>query len=258
VKPKQFKEFRVKGIDEEGTFEGYLSVFGVVDSGKDVVEKGAFTKTIKEAEGGFVPMLWQHDEKEPIGKLFLEEDDHGLKVRGVLTLEVARAREAYALLKDGVVRGLSIGYKAIRQPVENGIRRLKEIQLFEGSVVTFPMLKVAQVDVDSVKADEQAPEQAVEASVAITEEEKAGRKISAATRKQIEDAIKNAHDTITHLQALLSVEDITSSTDDAEKSIEQAPLEQDSKTPEVVEILEEKTDDAIHLLLKQFKFQGAK
>lgn len=141
---KDFK-FELKAMSEDGTFEGYLSVFDVVDRGGDLVEKGAFSKTIKEAPGGFVPMLWQHDEKKPIGKLYLSEDDYGLKVRGELSLGVAQADEAYKLLKDGVVRGLSIGYKAIRKQMDKGVRHLKEIALFEGSVVTFPMLPLAQV-----------------------------------------------------------------------------------------------------------------
>jgi HK97 family phage prohead protease len=141
---KDFK-FELKAMSDDGTFEGYLSVFDVVDLGGDLVEKGAFSKTIKEANGGFVPMLWQHDEKKPIGKLYLSEDDYGLKVRGELALGVAQADEAYMLLKSGVVRGLSIGYKAIRKQVEKGIRHLKEVALFEGSVVTFPMLPLAQV-----------------------------------------------------------------------------------------------------------------
>lgn len=151
---KDFR-FELKAVNEDGTFEGYLSVFDVVDLGGDLVEKGAFTKTIKEAEGGFVPMLWQHDSSKPIGKLFLSEDEYGLKVKGELTLAVSQAQEAYALLKAGVIRGLSIGYKAIRKQMEKGVRHLKEVKLFEGSVVTFPMLPIAQIDLGSVKgADE--------------------------------------------------------------------------------------------------------
>jgi len=160
MKTKDF-EFEVKALAEDGTFEGYLSVFGAVDLGNDLVEKGAFTKTINE-QGGSVVMLWQHDKTQPIGRLQLAEDDHGLKVIGKLILEVGRAREAHALLKEGAIKGLSIGYRAIKEKVVEGVRRLKEIQLFEGSIVTFPMLVSAQIT--SVKADEQKADFSTELS----------------------------------------------------------------------------------------------
>jgi HK97 family phage prohead protease len=113
VTTKDFK-LEIKSVEEDGTFEGYLSVFDVVDLTGDLVEKGAFGKTIKEHPDGIV-MLWQHDPSKPIGKMFLTEDDYGLKVKGVLALGVSQAQEAYTLLKAGIVRGMSIGYKAIKK-----------------------------------------------------------------------------------------------------------------------------------------------
>lgn len=147
----QHKDFtlQVKQVEEDGSFEGFLSVYNVVDYGNDVVEPGAFTKTIQDRKG-VVPMLWQHDEKQPIGSLELEERSEGLWVRGKFLLDVERAREAYALVKAGIIRGLSIGYRAVQKQVVKGVRHLKEIQLFEGSVVTFPMNAAALIE--TVKA----------------------------------------------------------------------------------------------------------
>ena len=145
--------FEIKELgEEEGTFEGFLSKYGEIDLGKDVVEKGAFTKSIKES-GTTRPILWQHDPKQPIGTLELEDRDEGLWVKGALLIdEVRQAREAYALIKSKVIKGLSIGFKTIRQKKEDGIRKLKELQLFEGSIVTFAMLPTAQIE--AVKAGE--------------------------------------------------------------------------------------------------------
>lgn len=138
--------FQIKATDDaKGTFEGLLSAYGVVDLVGDVVEKGAFSKTIAES-GGSVPLLWQHDHKMPIGTLELEDREDGLWVKGELLIdEVQQAREAYALVKRNVIRGLSIGFRVVRQKMEDGIRKLKEISLKEGSIVTFPALPVAQI-----------------------------------------------------------------------------------------------------------------
>lgn len=144
---------KIKSVDEgdQGTFEGYLSVFGNVDLGGDVVEKGAFDKTLQER--GTFPLLWQHDHKSPIGTLDAETNDRGLRVRGKLLLSVAKAREAYDLLKAGIVKGLSIGYEAVKADHKDGIRRLREVKLHEGSLVTFAMNPLATVE--AVKGDEE-------------------------------------------------------------------------------------------------------
>lgn len=129
---------RIKSVAEDGTFEGLLSTYGNVDQGGDVVERGAFSKSLKD-NGGKVPMLWQHNPEEPIGLLELLDGDEGLKCKGTLALEVPKAAEAYALMKRQIVKGLSIGYVTVKDAVEGGVRRLKELRLLEGSVVTFPM-----------------------------------------------------------------------------------------------------------------------
>jgi HK97 family phage prohead protease len=130
--------------DEQGIFEGYAAVFGNEDLGGDIIEPGAFRKTLQENPN--LPILWQHDPKEVIGvTLQAWEDGKGLRVKGQLNLETWRGREAYALLKQGALRGLSIGYQAIKEIWEGSKRRLKEIRLYEWSLVTFPMNLEAQV-----------------------------------------------------------------------------------------------------------------
>jgi HK97 family phage prohead protease len=140
------KEFKldVKAIGDEGTFEGYAAVFGNIDLGGDVIDPGAFTKTLQE--NSRIPILWQHDPKEPIGvTLQAQEDGKGLLVKGQLNLETTKGREAYALLKQGALKGLSIGYDAVKEVWDGAVRRLKEIRLWEWSLVTFPMNPAAQV-----------------------------------------------------------------------------------------------------------------
>lgn len=132
--------FEIKGVEEDGTFTGYASVFNVIDSQNDAILKGAFEKTIKKRKGD-IKMLWQHKVDEPIGNfIYLREDSHGLLVKGKLMLDVQRAKEAYALLQSGVINGMSIGYAVLEADYndEIGVRLIVEVDLFEVSLVTFP------------------------------------------------------------------------------------------------------------------------
>lgn len=144
---KQDFIFEIKELGEEqGTFTGYASVYSVEDEGGDVVEPGAFTKTIAE-RGNEVPILWQHNPGEPIGKGRLEDSERGLVIHGKLETELPEGQRAYLRLKKGLVKGLSIGFRALKDSVENGVRHLKEIKLFEVSLVTFPMCEQALVTI---------------------------------------------------------------------------------------------------------------
>ncbi len=134
----------IKSLSEDGSFEGCLSPYNNVDDGGDLVEPGAYAKTLQE-NGNTIPMLWQHDQKAPIGQLELEERADGLYCKGQLELDIPEAKKAYILLKAKIVKGLSIGYDAIKAQIVDGVRRLKEIRLWEGSVVTFPMNTLALV-----------------------------------------------------------------------------------------------------------------
>lgn len=142
-------ELALKSLDAHGRFAGYASVFDVVDNQRDVMLRGAFLRTLQKQAGG-VKLLWQHQQHEPIGILDrIFEDKHGLYVEGRLLLEVARAKEAYALLKTGAISGLSIGYSPVRYRIdsETGVRRLAEVDLWEISLVTFPANEAAGITV---------------------------------------------------------------------------------------------------------------
>jgi hypothetical protein len=138
----------LKELSDDGTFEGLLSVYDVVDGGNDVVERGAFARTLTSS-GGKVVLCWQHDLKQPIGVLDLKDGEEALEVKGTLNLDLSQAREAHSmmrfLMKHGLKMGLSIGFQAVKDSVEKGIRRLKEIKLFEGSLVTIPMNRMCFV-----------------------------------------------------------------------------------------------------------------
>ncbi|MES2983918.1 MAG: HK97 family phage prohead protease [Pseudomonadota bacterium] len=149
--------FEVKSLAQDGTFEGYASVFNVVDSQRDVVQPGAFRASLKTRNQP-VQLLWQHQWESPIGVIeTLFENTRGLYVKGKLLMEVARAREAYALLKSGVIRGLSIGYsvKRAKRNIDTGVRALLEVELWEISLVTMPANEAALVTV--VKSAEGDP-----------------------------------------------------------------------------------------------------
>lgn len=132
--------------DQDGMFEGYASVFGIVDQGMDVVERGAFAKSL--GSGRKVKMLWQHDTSQPIGVWDeIREDERGLYVKGRLLKDVAKGAEAMALLRAGAIDSMSIGYRTVEAVAEGSgrVRKLMELELYEVSLVTFPMLPAAKV-----------------------------------------------------------------------------------------------------------------
>ncbi|GLQ20384.1 HK97 family phage prohead protease [Algimonas porphyrae] len=148
---------RVKANGEPGEFSGYGSIFGNVDSYRDVVMPGAFTKSIaRHKEAGTRPkMFWQHDPGQPIGSwTSFEEDETGLLMSGKLNMDVQRGAEAYALLKAGDIDGMSIGYWEIETERDDDGNTLKltELDLVEVSVVSIGANDKALVS--AVKAEE--------------------------------------------------------------------------------------------------------
>lgn len=144
------KEFRldVKNLAEDGTFEGYGSIFGNVDCYRESVVKGAFSKSLKkhEQDNNPVLMLWQHSWEDPIGVWKeLKEDDRGLYGVGEINLDVQKGREAYSLMKQRALTGLSIGYKEVKYTDNAEVRLLEEIDLYEISPVTFPANDEARI-----------------------------------------------------------------------------------------------------------------
>lgn len=140
----------------DGTIEGYASLFDVVDMGDDAVKKGAFKASLERRGQENVRMLFQHNPDQPIGRwLSIEEDHIGLKVRGVINQDVSMGAEVLSLLRSKAVDGLSIGFKTKRASHQKGtngrsVRHLYEVDLWEISIVTFPMLPGACVQ--SVKS----------------------------------------------------------------------------------------------------------
>lgn len=134
-------KFEVKEIDEEeGIFTGYAATFSKIpDCYGDIIDKGAFKKTIKERIRD-IQILWSHHAGDlPIGKpIEMVEDEKGLLVKGKLSLGVQMAREVLSLLKDGVLTKMSIGYNPVKETWQEGIRHLQEIMLFDVSPVNFP------------------------------------------------------------------------------------------------------------------------
>ena len=128
-----------KNIKNCGTFSGYASVFNVVDKQKDIILPGAFSSIIKESHRE--KLLWQHNSTEPIGNIINMAEDHiGLHITANLLLDLQKGKEAYLMIKNGIINALSIGYQAIdyNTDFKTGIRTLKKISLWEVSLVTFP------------------------------------------------------------------------------------------------------------------------
>ncbi len=140
-----------EGITVEGGTEisGYASLFGAADQGGDIVRKGAYAASLATGSkaGRRIKMLWQHDPGQPIGVWDeVREDARGLWVKGRILDSVARGREAAALIAAGAIDGLSIGYRTVRAAKNDaGQRMLTELDLWEVSLVTFPMLPTARV-----------------------------------------------------------------------------------------------------------------
>ena len=136
-------------ISADSVIEGYASLFGQPDQSGDIVQKGAYAESIREIveTGGRVKMLWQHDPAQPIGVWDeVREDARGLWVRGRILDITQKGREAAALIAAGAIDGLSIGYRTRKAAKDDkGHRLLTELELWEVSLVTFPMLPSARV-----------------------------------------------------------------------------------------------------------------
>ena len=162
---RQVRSFalQIKASGEDGSVEGYGSVFGVRDNYDDVIVAGAFQASLAahRAAGTMPAMLWQHDATEPIG-IWTEivEDAKGLRMKGMLALDTARGKEAYALLKMGALNGLSIGFMSKKWSYEGDLRILAELDLWEVSMVTFPASEAARITSVKSAGEVSAPKDA--------------------------------------------------------------------------------------------------
>ena len=187
--PLEIKEHHYD--EKEGTFEGYGSVFNNTDLGNDVILEGAFQKSLKKTGAKGVKLLYQHKTDMPIGVFEeIREDDKGLYVKGRLALGTQAGREAYELLKMGAIDGLSIGFRVDSKGQSYDSRRrrrmLKEVELMEVSLVTFPMNPRAKIQ--AVKGQE----------ISIREWEGGLRDVFSLSRSEAKRAAKAVHDSFHH------------------------------------------------------------
>ena len=153
-------KFETKAIGDD-VFEGYASFFNNIDAYDDIIEKGAFRKTISENRSR-IKVLWQHDANEPIGlPIDMTEDDNGLYVKAKISM-TDTGKKAMTLIKDGVITEMSIGYDVVKDDYKmlgtKRVRLLKEVKLWEFSPVTFAANEKAKIMkmrglLESVKAD---------------------------------------------------------------------------------------------------------
>ena len=185
--------------ENKGMFEGYASVFNNADLGNDVILSGAFTKSLKKTGAKGVKLLYQHKADMPIGVFeSIEEDKRGLKVRGKLALQTQMGHEAYELMKMGALDGLSIGFrvspKGQSYDAKGKRRMIKEVELMEISLVTFPMNPKAKIR--SVKGDE----------FTIREWENGLRDVFQLSRSEAKMAAKAGHDAFNQRDADLDAD----------------------------------------------------
>jgi hypothetical protein len=146
---------KIKSLDDAGTFVGLGAVYNNIDLGGDVIDPGAFSRTL--SAGKSFPVLWRHDPSNPIGHAKITDSREGLQVAGTLMLTDPTAQKAYTFMKAGVVKGLSIGYDTIQATYEGDVRHLTELRLWEISCVTFPMNEQALVSgIKAMSDDERA------------------------------------------------------------------------------------------------------
>lgn len=105
-------DYKELDTDDDGTFEGYASVFNNKDLGNDVIKQGAFSESIKGKKPKQIKLLYQHKTDEPIGVIdSLVEDTRGLKIKGRLAMGTQKGKEVFELMKMGALDSMSIGYR---------------------------------------------------------------------------------------------------------------------------------------------------
>lgn len=154
-------EFKLNSLQKKSNkcfFSGYASVFHIIDNQNDIILPGAFQKSISETKK--IILLWQHNHSEPIGKVTsLKEDQNGLQIEGELILEISKAGDVYHMLKHGILDSFSIGYTPLKFSYKNNqndhseIRLIKELKLWEISLVTFPANSFAKINNINYQSD---------------------------------------------------------------------------------------------------------
>ncbi len=239
---KRFK-FEVKAVSDEGVFEGFAAGIGNSDSYDDIIEPGAFKRTIDQKKGA-IPILFQHDSERPIGiGLEMVEKEFGLAVKGQLAMDVQLAQETRALMKIGALKGLSIGFRIPKNgsKQDGKVRRISEIDLVEYSVVTFPANTRAQVD--NIKAIDEKADFA----------EVLEHYQTYALRYQMEDALCSSLSSI-----IYGDQSISEKLDHAQTSIDQFRDAYMEHLPKLLKLMGYKADEMHDLIRKVGRMLSAK
>jgi len=162
-------------VDQNGFFSGYASIFGQPDQGGDIVIKGAFLRSLAAKGASGIRILFQHDPKQPVGRILrIYEDANGLLVKGQLLLGVPKVHSLGQLISGGALDGLSIGFRTVRASRDRrtGYRRLHQIDLWEVSIVTFPMMERARIfsslkPPDQKQRPKRSPAQTIRAAISL-------------------------------------------------------------------------------------------
>lgn len=166
--------FELKAVDDAGNFEGYAAVFNNVDLGDDVILPGAFTR-VKTTRSGKLKLALYHDLTRLVGLADFTQDDHGLLVKGKVNQAVSYAKDAYELMRAGILDSMSIGFNTLKADFEERagrtVRIIKEAELWEASFVPFGMNPEAQVL--SVKSDIRLFESALRDRMGLSQKEAA-------------------------------------------------------------------------------------
>lgn len=199
----------VKVVDEQqGIIEAYVSIFGNVDSYGDIVVKGAFADSLAKYFPRYPKGVWAHDWTQPIAKtLEAKEDERGLYIKAQLLLDIQKAKEAYVLIKEGVVTDFSFGYEVedFQMDFEQGIRYLKKLTIYEWSPVLVGANSSATLV--GVKNDGQIIEEQETGQPKADEkiEDKAGRVLSEENRTLIKTAMDEITDVTGRLDDLFKM-----------------------------------------------------
>ena len=201
--------FAVKAVDgETGVFEGYASIFHWEDSYGEVVEPGAFKKSL-EHNASRIRVCYQHDSHNPIGiPEEIQEDGRGLHVKARIS-RTALGRDVITLLRDGVINEMSIGYNVLESREEEGVRYLEELQLWEVSLVTWGAneqalvtgVKERSAGIGVLEAEKAVETEKREADVVGAE--KIGRVLSASTLGELKAVVKRLTDCLMILDTLM-------------------------------------------------------
>lgn len=214
-------EVETKELHDSGGFVGFAAVYGNIDQGGDVIERGAFKKTLTERKRT-IPVF--HEHKVAVGAATLEDTDFGLKAIGELNLEKQSSRDAYSDLKfyreKGISVGMSIGFRAMGEPeIKNGIRHLREVKLYEVTLTLMPMNEKASVV--EVKSSLSTIEDHLAAWNEIQAELKSGRKIS----KERADRLRAAANEILSLLSEAGADEATTSEGADNKAIPEPAID---------------------------------